>query len=413
MRMVIESSVRQAGNDPIFRIAGLAAQRIAEIGREAVTNSTIGALMDDEGRLVTFKSVYDTLKNLPDAEIANYAAIAGVPEFREKVLDACFKSHRPRAHCRAIATPGGTGAIRHAVCNYSEFGDQILVPDWHWAPYGTIAQENRRSVTTFELFDEKGAFNLTAYQEAFLNLLEKQGRVLSIMNTPAHNPTGYSVTDEEWLNLKAFYTETAEANPDKPIIVICDIAYIDFAGEGEDARQFMEILTGMPENILVLYAFSASKGFTMYGLRNGAIICAAPTAEIADEFAASCAFSNRGTWSNGTRGAMKTLAEIFSKDELHQAFEAEQAEFKALLQNRAKAFVDAAKACGLEICDYHDGFFISIPCEEAAAVCEKLMTQNIFVVALKKGLRFAPCAVSAAKCAAAPAIIKAAMEELK
>lgn len=412
-RMVIESSVRQAGNDPIFRVAGEAAKRIAEVGKEAVTNSTIGALMDDDGNLVAFKTVYDTFKSLPNSEIANYAAIAGIPEFKEKVLEACFKSHRPQAYLRAVATPGGTGAIRHAICNYSEFGDKILVPDWHWAPYGTIANENRRSLTSFVLFNENGSFNMAAYQEAVLDLLKKQGRVLSIMNTPAHNPTGYSITDDEWQELKAFYTQTALANPDRRIIILCDIAYIDFAGQGEDARKFMEILTGMPDNVLVLYAFSASKGFTMYGLRNGAIICAAPNEVIADEFEATCAFSNRGTWSNGTRGAMKTLATIFSDDKLKQAFEAEQDEYKALLQGRAKAFVKAASECGLEICDYHDGFFISIPCENAAIVGEKLMKENLFVVALKKGIRFAPCAVSEAKCSAAPALIKKAMAELQ
>lgn len=409
-RMVIESSVRPAGTDPIFRVAGEAGKRIEEIGKEAVTNSTIGALMDDDGNLVTFNAVFDTLKALPNSAISNYAAIAGIPSFKEKVVEACFKSHRPDAHIRAIATPGGTGALRHSVCNYTEFGDTILVPDWHWAPYGTIAGENRRKVTTFPLFNEQDTFNMEEYQSAILDLLEKQGRVLSIMNTPAHNPTGYSVSDEEWQTLKVFYTETALAHPDWRIIITCDIAYIDFAGQGEEARAFMEILTGMPENVLVLYAFSASKSFTMYGLRNGALICAAPTEEIANEFEAACTYSNRGTWSNGTRGAMETLVKIYSDEALLQAFIEEQQANRAMLQARAKAFIDAAEACGLETCGYRDGFFISIPCDYAAPVAEKLMEENIFMVALKKGLRFAPCAVSEAKCAAAPAKIKAAME---
>ena len=60
-RMVIESSVREAGTDPIFRVAGEAAQRTKELGTEAVINSTIGALMDDHGDLVAFKSVFDVL----------------------------------------------------------------------------------------------------------------------------------------------------------------------------------------------------------------------------------------------------------------------------------------------------------------------------------------------------------------
>ena len=98
-----------------------------ELGTEAVINSTIGALMDDHGDLVAFKSVFDVLKGLPDEQICDYAGIPGIPEFLDKVVDACFKSYRPEGHIRAVATPGGTGAVRHAVCNYTEFGDQILI----------------------------------------------------------------------------------------------------------------------------------------------------------------------------------------------------------------------------------------------------------------------------------------------
>ena len=411
-RMVIESSVREAGTDPIFRVAGEAAQRTKELGTEAAINSTIGALMDDHGDLVAFKSVFDVLKGLPDEQICDYAGIPGIPEFLDKVVDACFKSYRPEGHIRAVATPGGTGAVRHAVCNYTEFGDQILIPDWYWAPYSTIADENRRETTTFELFDEAGNFNMKSYKAAFTDLLKKQNRVLSILNTPAHNPTGYSISLDEWKELTAFYTEMAEANPDARIIILCDIAYVDFAGKGEDARAFMPLLSGLPENVLPLYAYSASKGFTMYGLRNGAIICVAPTEEIAEEFAAACAYSNRGTWSNGTRGAMQTLADIMSDDNLRDRFIAEQDFHKGILQKRARAFLDEADKIGLKLCNYCDGFFISIPCENPKAVSDLLMEKNVFIVALAKGLRFAPCAVSEEKCRKAPQLILDAIKEV-
>lgn len=411
-RMVIEGSVREAGTDPIFRVAGEAAKRTEALGSEAVINSTIGALMDDNGDLVAFDSVYDVLKALPNEKICDYAGIPGIPEFLDKVTEACFKSCRPEGYIRAVATPGGTGAVRHAICNYSEFGDQILIPDWYWAPYSTIADENRRSTTTFALFSETGDFNIASYKEAFLKLLNKQGRVLSILNTPAHNPTGYSISIDEWKMLKAFYTETAQANPDSRLIILCDIAYIDFAGKGEDAREFMKLLSGMPENVLVLYAYSASKGYTMYGLRNGAIICVAPTEAIAEEFAAACAYSNRGTWSNGTRGAMQTLADIVSDEVKYDRFLKEQHHWREVLQKRAAAFLEEAEKIGLKLCNYKDGFFISIPCDNPKAVGDKLMEKNVFIVALAKGLRFAPCAVSEEKCRRSPQLILDAIHEV-
>lgn len=411
-KMVIKTAVREAGTDPIFKVSGMAKQRIAEIGKENVINATLGALMDDNGDLVTFDSVYSVFRNLSDTDYASYAGIAGTPEFLENVVYACFKHQKPDAHIRAVATPGGTGAVRHAIRNYADVNDRVLIPDWHWAPYETIANENGRDVLTFPLFSKEGGFNLDGYFNTLDELLATQKRVLSIINSPAHNPTGYSLSNAEWEAIKAHYIKKANENPEYRIILLCDIAYIDFAGHGESARDFMNILTGMPENVLVLYAFSASKGYTMYGLRNGAILCAAPTEAIAEEFAASNTYSNRGTWSNGTHAAMTALSQINADDTLRAAFEAEQEKYRDLLQARSKVFLDAAKDAGLEICPYVDGFFISIPCENTEAVRDELMTKDFFIVALKKGLRFAPCAVSEAQCRIAPGMIEAAIEKI-
>lgn len=410
-QMVIESSVREGGTDPIFRIAGEAAKRTRECGSEAVINSTIGALMDDNGDLITFKAVYDTLKALPNHLIAGYAGLAGQPDFLEKIIEACFMTCKPEGFIRSIATPGGTGAVRHAFYNYTEFGDTILLTDWYWAPYKTIAHENRREVKTFAMYNEKGTFNLEAYKESVLELLEKQKRVLTVLNTPAHNPTGYTISDDEWKAIVAFITETAKDQPDSKIIILVDLAYIDFAGEGEDARNFMKFLSGMPHNVLTLYAFSTSKSYTMYGLRNGAIICVAPTDDIAQEFVNTCTYSNRGSWSNGTRGAMETITKIFSNEELHAQAMAEQSFYKCILKRRAVAFVEEAKKIDLELVTYCDGFFISISCDHPKEVSDKLMEKNTFVVALGKGLRFAPCAVSEEKCRRAPALILEAIKE--
>lgn len=410
MRMVIEDSVREAGTDPIFAVAAKADEAIERVGKDKVINSTIGALMDDEGNLVTFNEVFNTLKNLPDEEISNYAGIQGIPDFLERVQDACFKEYRPDAHIRAVATPGGTGAIRHSVVNYTNFGDKILIPDWHWAPYQTIAQENRRGFETFDLFNKEGRFNLESYEKAFKKLYDEQGRILTILNTPAHNPTGFSINDEEWDQLIDFWKEEALQHPENPIIILVDIAYIDFAKEG--SRNFMKKLAGLPENILPLYAFSASKGFTMYGLRNGALICAAPTKEIADEFEASAVFSNRGTWSNGTRGAMKTLASILSDEESLARFTEEQNSNREMLRKRGDALVEEAEKIGLPIITYDDGFFMSIPSDNPKEVVEKLFDEDIYLIALGKGIRVALCAISEEKCRKIPAAVKKAMDEL-
>jgi aromatic-amino-acid transaminase len=54
---------------------------------------------------------------------------------------------------------------------------------------------------------------------------------------------------------------------------------------------------------------------------------------------------------------------------------------------------------------------VSIPCNDAKGASDELIRENLFMVSLKKGLRFAVCAVSEEKCKLAPAIIKKVLVE--
>lgn len=395
--------------DIIFGLAGQAADAIKKYGKKDVINSTIGALIDDDGDLITMKTVYEQFRALPNAEIAAYSALAGQPDFLEAVQTACFRDHRPNSYTRAVATPGGTGSIKHAVWNYTNPGDEILTSDWYWAPYNTITEEVNRSIRTYTLFNEKNEFNIESYKENFEYLMKKQKRVLSIINTPAHNPTGYSLSDDEWTKVLDIMKEAAK-DEDNRIVVFVDVAYVDFAGKGTEKRKFFEQFSNLPDNILIIVGFSMSKGYTMYGLRSGAAIGISSNEDIAEEFYYACVHSGRANWSNGNRGAMATMTAIASDENKLAAYEEEKTMYRTMLQNRAKAFVEAAEEANLELLPYRDGFFISIPCDDPMKYCQKLVEKNLFVVPLKMGLRFAVCAVSEEKCRKAPAMIKEALE---
>ena len=140
--------------DKIFGISSRAKAMIAEKGADKVINATIGSLLDDEGKLVVLSSVVDTMKTLNPVDFADYAPIGGTPQFREAVKKAAFGSFQPSCFTEAVATPGGTGAIRNTISNYSRMGDKILTSDWHWAPYNTIAGELGRCIDTYPMFDE-------------------------------------------------------------------------------------------------------------------------------------------------------------------------------------------------------------------------------------------------------------------
>jgi aromatic-amino-acid transaminase len=371
-------------NDAIFGLAAKAKEAIDKYGKENVIDSTLGALVDDKGDLICLNTVYQELKSMPDAAIAAYAQVAGQPDFLETVPNICFGKYRPDAHIRAVATPGGTGSVRHSIYNYTEPGDSILISDWFWSPYITISEEYGRKATTFELFNSKNEFNMESFKEKFEELLNKQKRLVTILNTPANNPTGYSLSDEEWDEVLNLAKENAK-DPENRIIIVVDCAYIDYAGIGDERRKFFAKFSGLPKNILIIAAFSMSKGYTMYGMRSGAAICISSDEEIAEEFYYSCLHSNRANWSNGTRAAMEIMTRIAKDPEKTKAYEAEVKEAKMMLRKRADAFVKGAKEAGLEILPYRDGFFVSIPCKDAKKASDELIKENLFVVALKKG----------------------------
>ena len=142
--MAEENSRTIRGEDKIFGINKLAQEMIQKVGKEKVANATVGTLLDDEGNLVVLSSVADVLKQLSPNDFAEYAPIAGIPSYLEAVKKAVFMDYEPDCHLEAVATPGGTGAIRNAIQNYTQRGDIVLTSDWYWGPYNTITQELER-----------------------------------------------------------------------------------------------------------------------------------------------------------------------------------------------------------------------------------------------------------------------------
>lgn len=394
--------------DKIFGISNRAKAMIAEKGPDAVINATIGSLLDDNGELVVLSSVDEVFKHLSPRDYADYAPIGGIAPFKEAVQKAAFGIHQPKGFTEAVATPGGTGSLRNVISNYSDGGDKVLTSDWHWAPYNTIAGEIGRSIDTFEFFTAERTFNTGSFRAKVNELLAAQESLVIIMNTPAHNPTGYSLTLEDWDNVVEVLTEASVCG--KAIALVVDAAYIDFAGDEEEYRRFLPKLENLPENVISIVAYSLSKTYTLYGTRCGAMICVAKTPEIAEEFKRVCEYSSRGSWSNSAKVAQVILSRIYGDPGLLERVNEERAHYRDMLIARGRAFEEAATEAGLETVPFDAGFFISIPCDDPDKISAELEKQGLFIVPLAKGLRVSIASISEEKCRKLPAIIKAAMK---
>src|SRR5689334_23942853 len=102
------------GDDPIF---ALNQEATARAGRgESIVNATVGVLLEDNGALAILPTAARAVKEVREEDWAAYAPISGSPAFLEAVMDDLFaKQPAMRAASVAVATPGGSGALRHVI----------------------------------------------------------------------------------------------------------------------------------------------------------------------------------------------------------------------------------------------------------------------------------------------------------
>ncbi len=379
--------------DPSFSSAGNAGAAIAKFGKENVVDATLGVLKDDEGNFLSLPTVEKIYRSLPADELMDYAPIEGLSAFLSAAKEFMFQGHQPKGtYTSGVATMGGSGGIRHMIYNYVDEGETFLIPTWHWGPYREMATEYHRKWELYEMFDENDRFNLKGMKEKALEILAKQNTLMAIFNTPANNPSGYSMTDEDWKEITDFFRQCAK-DESKKLIILWDMAYIDYAGDPHETRSFLKFFEDMPENILTAVAFSMSKAFSVYGMRGGALMCLTTSKEVADEFEQVNTYSNRTTWSNGARGVQKMLVDIMADSAVKEQIDKEREAARLMLANRAELFVKEAKEVGLHILPYQSGFFITVPARDTAGLADKLAKRNIFVIPLARAIRFAISAV--------------------
>ncbi|NOU27937.1 MAG: aminotransferase class I/II-fold pyridoxal phosphate-dependent enzyme [Polyangiaceae bacterium] len=376
--------------DPIFALNREANARIAR--GESVVNATIGAAMDDDGKLAVLPTAARAVHEVEGPAWAGYAPISGSPAFLQAVVAGLFATEPlMREVAIATATPGGTGALRHALANFLEPGQSLLTTSFFWGPYQTLADEAGCKVETFNMFTAGGALDVEALDAALGRQLATQKRVLFFLNDPCHNPTGYSMSQPEWRALtECLVRRSAEG----PITLLVDTAYLAYSAG--DPRAFLKELHPLLGKVMLLFAWSASKTFTMYGLRVGAIVACVPDAKERATTEAAFSYSCRGTWSNCNAGGLLAITRLLTDDKLKAAVDAERDALKKTLFSRVNAFNQLAKPKGLRYPRYEGGFFVTVFRDNATEHAARMRERGVFVVPQKGALRVALCSAKEA-----------------
>ena len=261
-----------------------------------------------------------------------------------------------------------------------------------WGNYKQVLYENHQDFMTYKLFNDEGHFNIEDLKNSMLKLKKEQGRVLVVINDPCHNPTGYSMTEEEWINVIDLINEISSDGT--PVILLHDMAYIDYSHKGlNESREIFRKFKQFNNNVMVILAFSGSKTFSLYGLRIGAQMALTKNKEEIEYFDNANEFSARATWSNAAKMGVSLVEKLMFDPNLNNEFKNELEGASELLLDRSRLFLKEAKECNLECFTYKSGFFITIPCN-GEEVFERLKAKGIYVVPLKQGIRISLSALS-------------------
>lgn len=379
--------------DKVFKAAIKAKEAKAAYGDEAVVDATLGTLFNEDGVFVAFDSVWGPYETIDKIQKAKYAAsIQGNPAFREAVSKWLFGNLDVELNYEILATPGGAGAISSTMKNILNPGETVIKPSQGWGPYKTMAAEFGLTLTDYNMFKD-GKFDVEDFKLTLQRVMNTQGKVLVIINDPCHNPTGYTMSGQEWDEVIEF---TNELSSQGPVVILNDIAYVDFNTKGHEWKKHFAKYKKLNNNAMAIIAFSTSKTLTAYGARAGAAVAITNNEEELAKFINAGIYSARSIWSTVNNSAMELFALVTTTDELRETYMKEKQYYVDLLKERAEIFVSESNEVGLDIYPHVEGFFVTIRVQddsEKEALNLKLQQNNIFTVEVDGGLRIAICSV--------------------
>ena len=378
----------------------------------SVTNATIGMLYGEDSKLFAFESVDKALANLSTDEKYAYAATPGSPLFHEAVKKWVFREYYDsmKDNSKVMATPGGTGALSNTFANYLNEEDYALLPNYMWGNYKQCLYENHQSFKTYNLFNDKGGFDVDDLRIKMLEAKKNQGRILFVINDPCHNPTRYTMKSFEWDMVIDLMNEMSEDGT--PVILLHDMAYIDYAKEGFSyTRSNIAKYEKLNDSCLVVMAFSGSKTLALYGVRIGAQVAYSKNKETLEEFAKANKFSSRSKWSNPSNLGQNIVVKCFTDEAYKKSFEDELKEASNTLVKRAEAFLNESNKVGLKTLPFECGFFITIPCLNPDLVYERLVKKKVHIIPMGNVIRVTISAITMEECIKLPKLIKEAIDE--
>lgn len=285
----------------------------------------VGVYKNAQGVTPVMRAVKAAERQLVETqETKAYTSLAGDPAFAEALSGLVLGDAVERDRLAAVATPGGTGAIRQGLelirLAAPEATIWLSAPTWPNHP--SIIRYLKMPMAEYRYFDD------ATRDVDFAGMIEDLGRVkpgdVVLLHGCCHNPTGANLTMPQWQDVVAILA----ARGATPFI---DIAYQGFGdGLDEDAAPVRLVAGSLPQTII---AASCSKNFGVYRERAGLLMAVAPEANVRPVTQGTLAFLNRQNYSFPPDHGARVVTMILTDPALRQDWQDELEEVRLSMLN--------------------------------------------------------------------------------
>lgn len=361
----------------LFNIS-VRAKRRAQMGIDIV-DGTIGMMMNDQGKAMRLPAVEAELTRCAQYPLS-YPPVEGYQSFLDLalkwVLGTAYDRVTESTETLGFATIGGTGALYLAFSYAEKLNYEVLYPQIGWPNYTTIAEGAKAHSRTYETFSADGRFNISAIARIMEEDQKRFKGFLIVINDPCENPTGYTMSQDE---VDAVYSLAREkaAQMGTRADLLWDAAYLDFS---RSTPAWIASAGANDDRSHTLIAFTASKAFGVYGLRQGALFALFPKSargrDDRDEMREFLMDTAYGCYSTPNGLASFVVESIMKNPDIKGQIQG----WKSILQRRSAEMISALEAHGIPHYPHREGFYILVRCPVSSVAVEKeLEKSDIFL----------------------------------
>jgi aromatic-amino-acid transaminase len=344
-------------------------QMFREDPRDAKIDLGVGVYKDATGLTPVMRAVKTAERKLWEAETTkSYTGLAGEPAFHAALSRLILADAVAPDRIAAVATPGGTGAIRQGLelIRLAAPGATVWLSNPTWPNHPSIIRYLGIPMAEYRYFDPETRGVDMAGMLAALGRV-KAGDVV-LLHGCCHNPTGANLTLADW-------QAVADLLNARGAIPFIDIAYQGFGdGLDADAAGTRLIAAQCPE---VLIAASCSKNFGIYRERTGLLIALGTAAQRAT-VQGNLAFLNRQNYSfppdHGARLVTMILDDPALRAEWQQELEDVRLNMLTLRQSLADELRRLTNSDRFDFIATHRGMFSRLGATEAEV--ERMRTER-------------------------------------